>query len=69
MNNESLNTDEQMQALHVNKKVTKEISLKQNAKQSTKKSKKSSKWREESKQFRDAMRATRLHTQPNKKGR
>jgi len=58
-----------MQALSVNKKVTKEVVLKQNAKSSSKRSKKGSKWREESNQFREAMRANRLMTVPDKKGR
>ncbi len=68
-NNDNLNKDEQMQALHVVKKVAKEVALKQNAKASTKKSRKGSKWREESRQFREAMRANRTVSQPAKKGK
>ena len=57
-----------MQALSVNKKITKEAALKQNAKSTTKKSKRGSKWREESQKFREAMRANRLISQPDHKG-
>lgn len=69
-NNDNLNKDEQIKALHVNKKVIKEVASKRNAKSSTKRTKKgASKWREESQQFREAMRANRLVSQPVQKGR
>ena len=58
-NNKNLNKDEQMQVLQVNKKVSKEVSKKLSGKGSKRSKKKNSKWREESNQFREAMRANR----------
>ena len=60
-NNSNLNQDEQMQVLQMNKKVTKDLKKKKSGKgRSTEKIRRSSKWREESRNFRDAMKASRL---------
>jgi hypothetical protein len=60
-NNSNLNQDEQMQVLQANKKVTKDLGKKKNGKgRSMEKIRRSSKWREESRAFRDAMKACRL---------
>jgi hypothetical protein len=55
-NNSNLNSDEQMQALKMNKKVVKELKKK---KSGASRSRRSSKWREESRAFREAMKASR----------
>ena len=60
-NNSNLNQDEQRQVLQMNKKVTKDLTKKKNGKGRTmEKMRRSSKWREESRAFRDAMKASRL---------
>ncbi len=60
-NNPNLNQDEQMQVLQMNKKVAKDLAKKKKGKGRTmEKIRRSSKWREESKSFRDAMKACRL---------
>ena len=60
-NNSNLNHDEQRQVLQMNKKVTKDLAKKKTGKGRTmEKIRRSSKWREESRAFRDAMKASRL---------
>ena len=55
-NNNNLNSDEQLAVLQANKNAIKEIRRKSSKKRS---SKRNSKWREESNQFREAMRSNR----------
>lgn len=57
-----------MQVLQVNKKVSKELSKKKNGK-SKKKSKKSDKWRQESNNFREAMKTNRLISKAEREGK
>jgi hypothetical protein len=60
-NNSNLNQDEQMQVLQANMKVTKALVKKKNGKgRSMEKIRRSSKWRDESRAFRDAMKACKL---------
>eukprot|EP00986_Skeletonema_menzelii_P003483 scaffold1057_cov194-Skeletonema_menzelii.AAC.2 len=60
-NNSNLNQDEQRQVLQMNKRVTKDLAKKKNGKGRTiEKIRRSSKWRDESRAFRDAMKACRL---------
>ena len=60
-NNSNLNQDEQRQVLQMNKKVAKDLAKKKNGKGRTmEKIRRSSKWREESRAFRDAMKASRF---------
>ena len=57
-----------MQVLQVNKKVSKELSKKKNGKWK-KKSKKSDKWRQESNNFREAMKTNRLISKAEREGK
>jgi len=67
-NNSNLNKDEQMQVLQENKKVLKELARKRKGK--SKKSKKSNdKWRQESNDFREAMRTNRLISKAEREGK
>ncbi|KAK1733541.1 C2HC-type zinc finger protein [Skeletonema marinoi] len=60
-NNSNLNQDEQRQVLQMNKKVSKDLAKKKNGKGRTmEKIRRSSKWRDESRAFRDAMKASKL---------
>ncbi|KAL9181367.1 hypothetical protein ACHAXT_010172 [Thalassiosira profunda] len=58
-NNANLNKDEQLHVLQVNRKVSKELSRKLSSSKK-RKSKTAGKWREESAQFREAMKTNRL---------
>mmetsp|Transcript_4121 Transcript_4121/g.9252 ORF Transcript_4121/g.9252 Transcript_4121/m.9252 type:complete len:275 (+) Transcript_4121:125-949(+) len=68
-NNLNLNSDEQKQVLQINRKVTKELSKKKQGKGSKKRSKKGTKWRDESNNFREAMKANRLISKAEKEGK
>ena len=60
-NNSNFNQDEQRQVLQMNKKVAKEMAKKKNGKGRTmEKIRRSSKWRQDSQNFREAMKACRL---------
>ena len=59
-NNSNFNQDEQMQVLQMNKKVTKDLEKKKSGKGRSMEKRRSSKWREESRAFREAMKASRL---------
>jgi hypothetical protein len=58
-NNSNLNSDEQLQALKMNKKVVKEMKKKKSGSGKGTSIRRSSKWREESRAFREAMKASR----------
>lgn len=58
-NNSNLNSDEQMQALKMNKKVVKQMKKKKSGSGKGTAIRRSSKWREESRAFREAMKASR----------
>lgn len=58
-NNSNLNSDEQIAVLQANKNAIRELRRRKSSKKRGSKPKRNSKWREESNQFREAMRANR----------